>query len=164
MNFNNPFCYRSTRDQQARQAPQSNEVYLRREQQRIDDDRRRRIERQLENKHDLMIGWFSNAMMAMHDHIMSKKDPAQPVTTGEWQPIETAPNYKYVLVHYAKHITDLDPNWTWDENSERTFVAKREDDLWFQDFGPENFVIVEPTHWMEIPLPPTGLKLPEVKP
>lgn len=43
MNFNNPFCHRSDRSTKSRSVPQSNEVYLRREQQRITDDRRRRI-------------------------------------------------------------------------------------------------------------------------
>jgi len=50
MNFNNPFCHRSDRATKSRSVPQSNEVYLRREQQRITDDRRRRMQRQQEAK------------------------------------------------------------------------------------------------------------------
>lgn len=29
----------------------------------------------LKDKHDLMVGWFANAMMAMHDHIHSQPNP-----------------------------------------------------------------------------------------
>ncbi len=29
----------------------------------------------LKDKHDLMLGWFANAMMAMHDHIHSQPNP-----------------------------------------------------------------------------------------
>lgn len=108
----------------------------------------------LPSSRERMRDVMTRAMMHM------AKTAPRPVPTGGWQPIENAPNYKYVLVHYAKHITDLDQNWTWDENSERTFVAKRENDLWRQDFGPDNFVIVEPTHWMPLPEPPTGLQRP----
>lgn len=31
----------------------------------------------LESKHDLMLGWFANAMMAMHDHLASNKTTSE---------------------------------------------------------------------------------------
>ena len=40
----------------------------------------------LKDKHDLMIGWFANAMMAMHDHLARKTAPqpelVMPVALG----------------------------------------------------------------------------------
>ena len=79
------------------------------------------------------------------------EEPAQPIPTG-WQPIDTAPEGVHVLVHYAKHITDRNPAWIWGEDDQRTFVAMRSGDYWFQNVAIGESGIIEPTHWM--PLPP----------
>ena len=74
----------------------------------------------------------------------------------KWQPIETAPDGAHVLVHYAKHITDLDPKWEWESDAQRTFVAMRNADYWAQDVGTGQSGIVEPTHWQPLPPAPGG--------
>lgn len=87
--------------------------------------------------------------------IEAGKQPAAQATTA-WQPIETAPEGVHVLVHYAKHITDLDPKWEWESDAQRTFVAMRNADYWVQDVGIGQSGIVEPTHWQPLPPAPGG--------
>lgn len=86
--------------------------------------------------------------------VIAEAQPA-PIPTA-WQPIETAPEGVHVLVHYAKHITDLDPKWEWESDAQRTFVAMRNADYWVQDVGIGQSGIVEPTHWQPLPPAPGG--------
>lgn len=62
----------------------------------------------LADKHDLMIGWFANAMMAMHDHLARKPAP-QPEQSG--------------LVAALEQFAD-DSNWCYDTCNISRDVAK----------------------------------------
>lgn len=42
----------------------------------------------LADKHDLMVTWFANAMMAMHDHLQRKSAQPAPIPTSERLPTE----------------------------------------------------------------------------
>lgn len=84
-----------------------------------------------------------------------KQAQPAPIPTA-WQPIESAPDDVHVLVHYAKHITDLDAGWAWGDDDLRTFVAKKYDLLWVQSVGFGEEVIFEPTHWQPLPPAPGG--------
>lgn len=101
------------------------------------------------DKHPEYVRGYEAAMDAV-----CMAQPA-PTPTG-WQPIETAPNDVHVLVHYAKHITDLEPDWQWDSDAHRTFVAMRSGGYWIQNLGIGESLIVEPTHWQPLPPAPGG--------
>lgn len=71
----------------------------------------------------------------------------------KWQPIETAPVNKWVLVHWTQEAIDADPNWYWDddENCPRFAVAYVDDDgYWWEPMKQD---IIPPQMWCKI-VPP----------
>ena len=89
-----------------------------------------------------------------------------------WQPIETAPKQRKIIVHYLneaeKHRTvmacyygekslemhdDYDDVGTWDEESGTLFA----DAGWYEEHDSDNPILPlggVPTHWMQLPEPP----------
>ena len=65
-----------------------------------------------------------------------------------WQPIETAPRYTWVML--------FEPNGVYDTPDLTHWIARwtygDQNDGWFDQ--DENLVVANPTHWMPLPPPP----------
>lgn len=86
---------------------------------------------------DIMLGWFANAMMAMHDHIVSEaeKEP-------EWLDINSAPKDRHILGCQSRHGI-------------MRVVRGPIDEFGNWSTGPSSMdFLAEVTHWMELPAPP----------
>ena len=70
----------------------------------------------------------------------------------EWQPIETAPKATPVLVYNSD-------DWGWGANKILIGINNEWGEDWkvlFCDLGDLNYMrLIEPTHWMPLPEPPT---------
>ena len=72
---------------------------------------------------------------------------------NEWQPIETAPNNKSILV-YAR--------WDWDgmdrpsDEYEAVVAWSEGGSFWSETNNPYTDKAYKPTHWMPLPKPPKG--------
>ena len=88
----------------------------------------------LSDKHDLMLSWFANAMMAMHDWIKSQSSAAQSAPAGEREAVEVVarlmhwkgrhPNpWKVVARMYSECAADAYPN-EWEEGAPLMTVAQ----------------------------------------
>jgi hypothetical protein len=101
--------------------------------------------------------------------------PVSPPGT-EWQPIDTAPHMRKIIVHYLNQLgnhravmacyytakalemhDDYEEVGEWDESSGTTFAPAG----WYEEHESEEPILPlsgEPTHWMPLPQPPsTGL-------
>lgn len=92
---------------------------------------------------------------------------------GAWQPIETAPHMRKIVVHYLNELgkhrvvlacfyeekslemhDDYEDVGTWDEDSGMSFA----DAGWYEEHDSDSPLMPlagEPTHWMPLPSPPT---------
>lgn len=106
---------------------------------------------------------------------------AEPPDESRWQPIETAPHMRKIIVHYlnklGKHRAvmacfyeekslemhdDYQDVGTWDEDSGNVFA----DAGWYEEHDSDNPILPldgEPTHWMPLPAPP-GAAVTKVAP
>jgi len=104
-------------------------------------------------------------------YLAGETAPVQP-NGATWQPIETAPKQRKIIVHYLneaeKHRTvmacyygekslemhdDYDDVGTWDEESGTLFA----DAGWYEEHDSDNPILPlggVPTHWMQLPEPP----------
>jgi hypothetical protein len=102
-------------------------------------------------------------------------------SVNQWQPIETAPKQRKIIVHYlnglGKHRTvmacyygekslemhdDYDDVGTYDDESGTTYA----DAGWYEEHDSDNPILPlagKPTHWMPLPAPPvTAVTVSEV--
>lgn len=61
---------------------------------------------------------------------------------SEWQPIETAPNNKAILIYYDDGNTEL--------------VSADDNDYSWRAYTVKEYFCTKPTHWMPLPNPPKG--------
>lgn len=77
---------------------------------------------------------------------------------SKWKPIETAPKGKRILLSHRTEVYlgcwyDKFESLEWDEEKDEQIYRGAWTDFTVAHWGYEEYVEIEPTHWMEAPEP-----------
>lgn len=82
----------------------------------------------LADKHDLMLGWFANAMMAMHDYLKAQQPQSAEAAVPQWR-------YD-ALIQHAKHQDKVIAKLSEEKNTAWLYEQK---EVWFWQGDGEDY-------------------------